>query len=93
MVTLKKLIIIAFSSLSINACAFAAGSLADQLHYTPPEPADLAANPPTESPESKTEQPKLTMTPDVNAYTYYNEKVNPVTNDIDRIEQGGVVEF
>ena len=33
------------------------------------------------------------MTPDVNAYTYYNEKVNPVTNDIDRIEQGGVVEF
>lgn len=59
----KKLIIIAFSALSINACTFAAGSLADQLHYTPPEPADLAANPPTESPESKTEQPKLTMTP------------------------------
>lgn len=91
--TLKKLIIIAISALSINACAFAAGNLADQLHYTPPEPADLAVNPPAELPESKTEQPKLTMTPDVNAYTYYNEKVNPVTNDIDRIEQGGVVEF
>ncbi|HBS5696971.1 TPA: hypothetical protein MAK64_000186 [Klebsiella aerogenes] len=91
--TLNKLIIIAISALSINTCAFAAGSLADQLHYTSPEPADLAVNPQTELPESKTEQPKLAMTPDVNAYTYYNEKVNPVTNDIERIEQGGVVEF
>ncbi len=61
--TLKKLIIIAFSALSINACAFAAGSLADQLHYTPPEPADLAANPPTESPESKNGTTKINDDP------------------------------
>lgn len=91
--TFKKLIIISVSALFINASALAAQSIADPLHYTPPEPADLAVNPPSETAESKTEQSALAITPDVNAYTYYNEKVNPVTNDIDQIEQGGVVEF
>lgn len=91
--TFKKLIIASVSTLLFNTSAFAAGNISDQLHYTPPEPADLAAMPPSESTEPKTEQPVFAITPDINAYTYYKEKVNPLTNDIDQIEQGGVVEF
>lgn len=67
------------------------------LHYTPPEPADIMKSQPqnyAHSSEAGTLQRlEQTLKLESTFKTTYEEKVNPVTNEVEKVREGVAVEW
>lgn len=94
---LKKYILLSVIPTLLITSAQASHAAARSLHYTPPEPADMMKHQP-DKPVSSFEQDtakrlKYPLKLEEPFKKTYEEKVNPVTNEVEEVRQGMAVEW